>query len=368
MITPSQLPSSTTIAQGKGSAPYAGPERRVADRRRSSDASARTGGYHELGPYLPERIRAKQRTPGTPVSVFAASAGAESPVSDAVSFEVLDEEFIMAEAILAEAAPQEAPTHEAPQHEAPQHEALHDDDDSSHIAASEANPADEQRAIAPPRAGIELPWITAFLDDVPEAVQLGESHAASELPRADAGTSDVAGALADTASTSELPVAAAVTASQSVAEPVADQAAIEAELWPLDDAGSRMRELATELQSHTAPDAPSAEQSAIDQHNARVSGETPVTALAAWSDDDFVDVMPVHVTSLPPHSATPDAPTVRAVPSPESGVAQETAALALEALARRVRRGEVDVPAFNTELGDAAALAMALAVLLGPHS
>ena len=281
MITPSQSLSSTAIAPGKGTGPYAGPERRVADRRNANDAASRAGGYHELGPYLPERGRSNQRTAATSTPTYVPAAVAPSPVSDAATFEVLDEEFIMAEAILAEPALLEVP-----------------------------------------RAAIELPWITAFLDDVAEGA-----------------------------------VAAATDAVASSSE----TAAIEAELWPLDDAGSRMRELASALESHTA----SHDESIGHATNAHSHNRASVARLRMWNDDDFVDVMPVHVPSLPADAVTSQAP---APATRDSAGAHESAALALEALARRVRRGEVDFPAFDAELGDAAALATALVVLLAPRS
>ena len=302
MITPSQSPKSTSIAHGKGSAPYAGPERRVADRRRAYDAASRTGGYHELGPYVPVRGRSAQRTPVVHVPAFLSAVLVESPVTDTVTFEVLDEEFIMAEAILAEREPH-------------------------------AEVADAEIAVAPPRAGIELPWITAFLDDVPEAV------AASEWLDA--------------------------TLAHDVDVSIAEQVAIEAELWPLDDAGSRLRELAKALTLHTEADGDSFEHVAALDADVPAHGGAPVAPLAMWSDDDFVDVMPVHVTSLPPGVVAPPAITPRPAPTRDTGDAHESAALALEALAGRVRRGEVELPAFDAELNDAAALATALVVLLG---
>ncbi len=294
MITPSQLLSSTSIAQGKGNAPYAGPERRVADRRVANDASSRTGGYHELGPYVPARGRSKARTPVVHVPASMSAVAVESPVTDAVTFEVLDEEFIMAEAILAE----------------------------------------QGRVVEPPRVGIELPWITAFLDDVPEAVIVSEH-------REDASTHNVDASMAE-------------------------QAAIEAELWPLDDAGPRMRELSNALESHAASGDDSFGHVAEHDTDPSIAGAALAAPLAMWSDDDFVDVMPVHVTSLPVDVVTAHVASL-AAPTRDRADTHESAALALEALARRVRRGEVEFPAFDAELGDAAALASALVVLLGPR-
>ncbi len=61
MITPSQHPSSRSAVRVPANAPYAGPERRVADRRRSPSSSSRTFGVDALGPYLPDRLHVLQQ-------------------------------------------------------------------------------------------------------------------------------------------------------------------------------------------------------------------------------------------------------------------------------------------------------------------
>ncbi len=57
MITPLQQPSIHTAVRAPANTPYAGPERRVADRRRSDLAGDTTFGFDTLGPYLPDRLR-----------------------------------------------------------------------------------------------------------------------------------------------------------------------------------------------------------------------------------------------------------------------------------------------------------------------
>ena len=290
MITPSQSLSSTAIAQRQGKGPYAGPERRVADRRGANEARLRTGGFHALGPYLPDGGRSSQRPATIPDQGFNSAAVAPSPFSDALAFGVLKEELI---------------------------EVVHHGFGLSDAAQTDA--VDAEMASARPRAGIELPWITAFLDDVSDAV---------------------------------VPAAQGAVASPS------DSATIEAELWPLDDAGSRIRQLASALESHTRSD----NTSIVREAAAREPNAATVAPLEMWHDDDFVDVMPVHLPSLPTYPAATPPSAMR-----DNAPAHESAALALEALARRVRRGEVDCPPFHGELGDAAALATALVLLLGPR-
>ena len=307
MITPSQSLSSITFARRQGKGPYAGPERRVTDRRGANEALLRTGGSHPLGPYLPDGGRSSQRPATTADQRYSSAAVAASPIPAALVFGVLNEDLVVDDAVLAEHT----------LHEVVPHEVVHHGFGQRDVAQTDA--VDAEMSSARPRAGIELPWITAFLDDVPDAV---------------------------------------VPAAQGAVVSLSDSATIEAELWPLDDAGARMRELASALESHTRSD----HTSIVHEAAAREPNAATVAPLAMWHDDDFDDVMPVHLPSLPTYpAATPPSATR------DNAQAHESAALALEALAHRVRRGEVDFPPFDAELGDAAALATALVVLLGPR-
>jgi hypothetical protein len=74
--------------------------------------------------------------------------------------------------------------------------------------------------------------------------------------------------------------------------------------------------------------------------------------LPAWSDEDFVDIMPA-----PSTSRAPIAPAIDL---------RDEAARTLEAIAGRVRRGDLELPVFVPGMGDAAMLAAALAALLAP--
>jgi hypothetical protein len=74
--------------------------------------------------------------------------------------------------------------------------------------------------------------------------------------------------------------------------------------------------------------------------------------LPAWSDEDFVDIMPAPSPSRAPLSSALDL--------------REEAARAFESIAGRVRRGDLELPVFVPGMGDAAMLAAALAALLAP--
>jgi len=134
--------------------------------------------------------------------------------------------------------------------------------------------------------------------------------------------------------------------------------AMPSDAWALDEAAEQMRALADVLRepqglTHDAGEA------------ARLFDETASpNLLLAWSNDDMNE------RSVAPNRM----PTPGAVSSIEpwadrarrSGDGNaETAARALEVLARRVRDGEVSLKGYEPRLGDAAALAAALAALLG---
>ena len=134
--------------------------------------------------------------------------------------------------------------------------------------------------------------------------------------------------------------------------------------WPFADAGAATAELTAELR------APDSAPPATSQSLAAASH-------SMWSDDDLLDIMPTPV-QLSPADATwsPGAPAQEAgmhganarregSGSPPLMEHRESAARALEGLAHRIRSGELVLPGYVPELGDAAALAAALAALLG---
>ncbi len=253
---------------------------------------------------------------------------------------------------------------------------------------------------------VSLPWITSFMEDLPEtalptasvghedheSIPESLSENAVEPPTAPtlyAGTELSAGLESHDApaivspnvvGNASLPVDA--TALEAVG---ADDAESEGDVWPLDDAGERMRALTTALDPHTT------------HHDAAPVTDLPEeedprpTPMPMWTDSDFLDVMPVHEASLPtdvgmpssairmssfPHTPElfrPSDPTNAAMDAsatndpPRISNADATAR-ALESLAWRVRNGDLVIPGFSVDLGDAAALATALAALLGAGS
>ena len=149
--------------------------------------------------------------------------------------------------------------------------------------------------------------------------------------------------------------------------------------WSLQEAGSVLSDLSRQLPPLTPRD-----QVPSPMNNA---------PLEAWSDDDIMDIMPMASDAAPARAvdqqpsvdnAPVSAPVVQP-PAPSHWAAQarereaiepapthhqappqtEAAAQLLESLARRVRGGELVLPGFSSDMGDAAALASTLAALLG---
>ena len=225
-----------------------------------------------------------------------------------------------------------------------------------------------------------LPWITAFIEDAHEVPDTAAPDFGDETRQ----TIEASNSLHEAPPTIEVPdslheALLAVTSSTSNIE-----AARSDEGWPLDDAGERMRALTTALDSHTTHSDASHASDLPEEEDPR-----PLP-MPMWHDNDFVDVMPVHAASLPADVGTPTPPiTMSAFPhtpdlfraEPVDGAAHASAsneharisnadatARALEALAWRVRSGDLVIPGFSADRGDAAALATALAALLGAGS
>lgn len=172
--------------------------------------------------------------------------------------------------------------------------------------------------------------------------------------------------------------------------------------WPMGEAGKRLDELTQSLTSIDASRARQETGSATPTHGA---GAKNPAEHAMWSEEEWIDIMP---TPLPSHTSselnalissanaldakhpslnnTPqnsasqkdasqshvsqsdaslnDASDVHAFAS-QSAPGAESAARALEGLAQRVRAGQVQVPAFKSDVGDEAVLAGLLASMLG---
>lgn len=190
-------------------------------------------------------------------------------------------------------------------------------------------------------AQASLPWIDAYL--AADAETTG-------APAADRGA------------------VAAVAADRSGPSATDDTTVGEGETWPLDEAGEQVSALAHDLDHVDAAEAePAAEPHPLDPGRGR-----PVQM---WNEDEWMDIMPAKAMSMP--SDEPTAWAVMARQQAEREVADqvaddaaairqaEAAAKALEQLAQRVRTGDLPLPSFQPDLGDAAALAATLAALLG---
>lgn len=196
-----------------------------------------------------------------------------------------------------------------------------------------------------------LPWIDQFLASTPAASVVAvappvESTVMAPMaePAAEPGAEPVAELLVE-----------------SVAEPMAESVAesmptATTEPWPLEEASARLAELRPAL-------------ARLDADAARpdhlFAEPAPVDALPPWSDDDFIDIMPT-LDSMR-HDALGSSPRRESPPRGEASVgsSSEIVALALEALALRVRRGELTLPGYDPALGDSAVLVAALAALHG---
>ncbi|MEQ1691832.1 MAG: hypothetical protein ABMA00_11130 [Gemmatimonas sp.] len=209
-----------------------------------------------------------------------------------------------------------------------------------------------------PEIATDLPWIDAFLNESREDVAdeiVVESVAAvpTEAPSFVVALEAVA---------AEEPLL--VDALEAVAGEelttvgaTADSVELPSDAWPLDDAGATMRALADELLAREPA------TKAIDEPT--TMGDPPVAStppLPMWGDDDMMDIMPVKPSRASVESTEHWAERARR--ETERAGSPEAAALALESLARRIRDGEIALPGYTSDMGDAAALATALAALL----
>jgi hypothetical protein len=181
-----------------------------------------------------------------------------------------------------------------------------------------------------------MPWIDAFLASTP----------AMPMP-----------AIAE-------PVEESDTESEAVHEEPSEH-------WPLDEAAEGFR---------TYSNFPR-ESSAADED--MVPPAARLKPMPAWSDDDFLEIMPVgggigpaqapsvggsdgELWSERARRAQEEAMVLSAMArqdSPQANAAD--AAKAFEVLARRVRAGELVLPGYDPRMGEPAALVAALAALLG---
>jgi hypothetical protein len=149
----------------------------------------------------------------------------------------------------------------------------------------------------------------------------------------------------------------AVASQEAASEPTVESAEqVTPEEWPLADAGEAIRAIASDLSRQ-------ADASGSPSRNDAAPGapDAAAPALRMWSEDDMMDIMPVKTPAPEAGGAEPWA--ARARRESEDG-SPESAARALEGLASRIRSGEIQLPTFSAEMGEAAALAAALAALL----
>jgi hypothetical protein len=146
------------------------------------------------------------------------------------------------------------------------------------------------------------------------------------------------------------------------------ESSADAPQWPIADVGAEVTRL-----SEGMPVAPRDEHDAT----ARDTHETPVQGTsethAAWSDDEaWLDIMPAASPAVERELEAQTAwarafgePPAPLPSTPATGGNVFTAARALEEVARRLRAGELALPAWSPDGGEAAALAATLTALLG---
>jgi len=222
------------------------------------------------------------------------------------------------------------------------------DDTGGLSAVSFVEPAETLAPEAP-----SLPWIESFLSSTPAMPMRAVEEPSAMLSPA-----------SYTPPTSDARVEDAVGTAWPTTED-APEAPTPSDAWALEEAAEQLRALAGELRDHegVASDAGEA---------ARLFDASPAPEpLPAWSDDDMIDIMPLQKGHTSALSRVPTPASISAI-EPWADRARragndnaEAAARALELLARRVRDGEISLVGYEPRLGDAAALAAALAALLG---
>lgn len=221
----------------------------------------------------------------------------------------------------------------------------------------------------------DLPWIDSFLASTPPLPMLAIEDSA---PSAEDTFVDV------TASVTEIvavePELAAEPVVELSPEPVAELspepvADVVEDSWPLDEATPDFERLSQQIDASHGPDVPVTPARGAAPVPASPASEH--RAMAPWSDEEFMDIMPVRrVLRTPMSSQAVDSSSQWAERARAAQVARDAAqdagvgraseaAEALEMLARRVRSGELTVPEFDGRMGESAALVAALAAVLG---
>lgn len=235
----------------------------------------------------------------------------------------------------------------------------------------------------------DLPWIDSFLASTPPLPMMAIEDASTTVV-----TDEVSDVVADEVADE---VALDVTVEEPghqvhVEEPVISAAASDVssetadDTWPLDEATPDFERLSQQIDASHGPEvlATPAQTTPAQTTPPQPAPAVPLgqslpatPAMAPWSDEEFMDIMPVRrAMRTPMSSAAVDqssqwaerarAAQVARDAAQDAGVGRASeAAEALEMLARRVRSGELAVPEFDGRNGESAALVAALAAVLG---
>jgi polyhydroxyalkanoate synthesis regulator phasin len=236
-------------------------------------------------------------------------------------------------------------------------------------------------------ASDDLPWIDSFLASTPPLPMMAIEDASSPV-LVDDVVDDVVDEVVDEVADEAVDEVADDVIVEAYAqhvhfeEPVAPAAASHVshattdDTWPLDEATPDFERLSQQIDASHGPEVVATPAQAA--HAVPMNESEPATpALAPWSDEEFMDIMPVRrAMRTPMSSAAVDqssqwaerarAAQVARDAAQDAGVGRASeAAEALEMLARRVRNGELAVPDFDGRNGESAALVAALAAVLG---
>jgi len=235
----------------------------------------------------------------------------------------------------------------------------------------------------------ELPWIDSFLASTPPLPMMAiEDVSVEEVPVA---ATPVAATPVAAIPTPAIEIAAieevelpaeqkdelTALAAGSEASALAGEPALTTDdTWPLDEATPDFERLSQQIDASHGPDVAATPVKGAQAVPARESDAT-TSPMSPWSDDEFMDIMPVRRALRTPMSSQAvdmssqwaeraRAAQVARDAAQDAGVGRASeAAEALEMLARRVRSGELAVPEFDGRNGESAALVAALAAVLG---
>ena len=209
----------------------------------------------------------------------------------------------------------------------------------------------------PSRSPLLPPYAAPFAGDSEKERPAGASARTPFVPPTYAPLPAV-GSEPDIESGESLPWIEAYAEDEAEASPGHDSTT-PTDTWAIDDATVSISHLAQDLTaaSGITPPAP-----APELHSPWKDDEAWMDIMPALPNSGSAD--PAMDTSWARAFAEPPAPML---PPPLPAGDAQAAAASLEAVARRLRSGELRVPGFHAEAGDAAALAATLASLLGGH-